>query len=42
MTHQTKNMEYTTPSLFVVECVLEAGFSLSGVEVPDFENENEL
>jgi hypothetical protein len=33
---------YTTPDIEIVEYSVEEGFTLSGVEAPDFENENEL
>ncbi len=33
---------YTTPDIEIVEYPVEEGFTLSGVEAPDFENENEL
>ena len=34
--------EYTPPTLLIVECVVEAGYNISGVEAPDFDTENEL
>ena len=29
--------DYTPPTLLIVECTVEAGYSLSGVEAPDFD-----
>lgn len=35
---------YSCPTLTITECKIEQGFSLSNTEIdiPDFENENEL
>lgn len=33
---------YTAPDMEIVEYSIEEGFTVSGVEAPDFENENEL
>lgn len=33
---------YTPPRLYVITCSVEDGFTLSGFETPDFDNENEL
>jgi hypothetical protein len=33
---------YTAPDMEIVEYSIEEGFTVSGVETPDFENENEL
>ena len=38
----TNNLSYTAPAVEIVECVVERGFDVSGVEAPDFENENEI
>lgn len=38
----TQSTNYITPNLEIIEVYVEAGFALSGVEVPDFENENEI
>ena len=38
----TKIKEYAAPNLELVEVTVEEGFILSGVEAPDFENENEI
>ena len=34
--------DYSSPTLLIVECVVEAGYNISGVEAPDFDTENEL
>jgi hypothetical protein len=39
MTHIKR---YISPDMEVVEIEVERGFDSSGVEIPDFENENEL
>lgn len=36
------NNLYTPPRLYVITCSVEDGFTLSGVESPDFDDENEL
>lgn len=33
---------YIAPEFYVVEYAIEEGFSVSDVEAPDFEDENEL
>ena len=33
---------YTAPDMEIVEYSIEEGFTVSDVEAPDFENENEL
>lgn len=33
---------YTPPCLYVITYSMEDGFTLSGVESPDFDDENEL
>jgi hypothetical protein len=38
----TKINEYTIPAIDAIEVEVESGFSLSGVEAPDFDNENIL
>ena len=38
----TNNTTYKSPDLCAIEVALEQGFILSGVEAPDFENENDI
>lgn len=38
----THNKRYISPDMEVVEVAIERGFESSGVEIPDFENENEI
>jgi hypothetical protein len=38
----TKINIYREPNLDIIEVSVESGFQLSGVEVPDFDNENEI
>ena len=39
MIHTT---HYTSPDLETIEVSVEEGYALSGVELPDFENENDI
>lgn len=38
----TKITNYNSPDIATLEIEIEEGFILSGVEAPDFENENEI
>jgi hypothetical protein len=38
----TRTTTYTSPNIEVVEVEIERGFELSGTEIPDFDNENEI
>ena len=38
----TKINNYTSPDLELLEVNVEQGFILSGVEAPDFDNENDI
>ena len=37
-----KSIKYLSPDIDIVEVMVEHGFDMSGVEVPDFDNENEI